>query len=330
MAIKQLTSGSSVKQISILLTIIALILWAYSITQVKLNIGFYGLIHSFPISFFIALGILTIASVILWTSKERHQMLLFLQLLILIVSLWLLPLLIGSRPFPGDAYRNLDLINAVVEGNHIFYDWYLFWPGAFILFPMVVKLGAVDLQSIMNMSAFFVQLLFLLPLYVFLRNLLGENHINYCWGGLWIFSLANWVGEGYFSAQGTAYFLLLVLLALVTTPSFWERKSKSFALLFLIVITFATISITHLLTSLSALCILVVLCVVKRSKRLALIVAVCLLLMISWDIIGSGGYVTKQIMSQPFVTTVSTPPPSETVPPPSETVPPPSETVPPP
>ncbi len=303
MTIKQLTSCWSAKQISILLTIIALILWAYSITQVELNIGLYGLIHSFPITFFIALGILTIASVILWISKESHQRLLFLQLLILIASLWLLPLLIGSRPFPGDAHRNLNLINAVVEGGHIFYDWYLFWPGAFILFPMVVKLGAVNLQPIMNMSAFFMQLFYLLPLYAFLRNLLGENKINYCWGGLWIFSLANWVGEGYFSAQGTAYFLLLVLLALVTTPSFWERNSKSFVLLSLTVVTFAAMSITHLLTSLTALCILAVLCVVKRSKRLAPVVVVCFFLIISWDIIGSGGYITKQIMSQPFVTT---------------------------
>jgi len=321
MTIEQLTSRWSVRQVSISLTIIALVPWCYSITQAKLDIGFYGLIHSFPITFFIALGILTIASATLWLSKESHQRLLLLQLLILIASLWLVPLLIGSRPFPGDAHRNLELIDAVVQQSHIFHDWYLFWPGAFILFPIVVKLGAVNLQPIMNMSSFFMQLLYLLPLYVFLRNLLGEARINYCWAGLWIFSLVNWIGEGYFSPQGTAYFLLLVLLALITTPSFWERKSKSFVLLSLTVITFATLSITHLLTSLTGLSILAAICVIKRSKRLAPVVAVCFLLIISWDVIGAGGYMTKQIISEPLVTTAGAPTPSKTVPTPSETVP---------
>ena len=69
------------RQISVLLTIVALVLWSCGIIQAKLDIGFFGLIHSFPIIFFISLGILTIASAILWVSKENHGKLLFFQLL---------------------------------------------------------------------------------------------------------------------------------------------------------------------------------------------------------------------------------------------------------
>ena len=50
----------SAKRISILLTIVALILWSFSVIQAEFSIGFYGFIHSFPISFFIALAFLTI------------------------------------------------------------------------------------------------------------------------------------------------------------------------------------------------------------------------------------------------------------------------------
>ena len=75
--IKAIRETWSVKRVSILLTIIAFILWSYSTLQAKLNIGSLGLITSFPVTFFIALGFLAIASAVLWLSKEKHEGLLF-------------------------------------------------------------------------------------------------------------------------------------------------------------------------------------------------------------------------------------------------------------
>lgn len=190
-SIKQVTSHWSAKQISILLTIIALILWSYSITQAKLNIGFYGLIHSFPVTFFVALGILTIASAILWVSKGSHQKLLLLQLLLLITALWLGPLLIGSSPEPHEIYRNFELTNSIAQRGRLLDYGYLSWPGAFILFSIVNKLGSINFEPVLNIFPFFMQLLYLLPLYVFLRNVLGKARVNYCWAGLWFFLSAT-------------------------------------------------------------------------------------------------------------------------------------------
>ena len=56
------------RQISILLTIIAVLLWAHSILYARLEIGHFGLIHSLPVTFFVALALLTVASAILWVS----------------------------------------------------------------------------------------------------------------------------------------------------------------------------------------------------------------------------------------------------------------------
>ncbi|MBA7631198.1 hypothetical protein ES703_38726 [subsurface metagenome] len=242
--------GWSVKQMSILLTIIALALWCYSITAAKLNIGFYGLIHSFPISFFIALGILTIASAILWTSKKNHQKLLFFQLLFLITALWVTPALIGSPPFLSTAYRNLGLVSGIVEQGKVFDTWYLAWPGAHLLFAIVSKLGAINLEPIVDIFPIFMQLLCLVPLYVFLRNVLGEAKVNYCWAGLWLFSLANWVGQEYFSPQAIAFFLTLILLALITSPSLWKEQSRSLSFLLAGSFIIAAIVTTHFLTAL--------------------------------------------------------------------------------
>ena len=92
----------------------------------------FGTSH-FNISFFIALGILTIASAILWTSNENHHKLLFFQLLFLVTALWLTPALIGSHPFLGHAYKNLGLVSGIVEQGKVFSMWYLAWPGAHVL-----------------------------------------------------------------------------------------------------------------------------------------------------------------------------------------------------
>ena len=62
----------------------------------------YGLISSFPSVFFVALAILAIAAVVLWRCKERHNLLSTLQILLLIVSLYLTPLILEqTAAVPG-------------------------------------------------------------------------------------------------------------------------------------------------------------------------------------------------------------------------------------
>jgi len=104
------------RQISILLTIIAVLLWAHSILYARFEIGHFGLIHGLPVTFFVALALLTVASAILWVSKEKHGKLLLLQLLLLISALWLIPVVTGgSLPFTNRTYFNLALINHITE-----------------------------------------------------------------------------------------------------------------------------------------------------------------------------------------------------------------------
>ena len=59
-------------QISLLLTVIAILLWAHSILLAKFEIGYLGLIRGLPITFFVALAFLAAASATLWVSKENQ------------------------------------------------------------------------------------------------------------------------------------------------------------------------------------------------------------------------------------------------------------------
>ncbi|MFC1938103.1 hypothetical protein ACFLVS_00980 [Chloroflexota bacterium] len=174
-------------QISILLTIIAVLLWAHSILYARFEIGHFGLIHSLPVTFFIALALLTAASAILWGSKENHGKLLLLQLLILISALWLIPVVTGgSLPFMNRAYFNIGLINHIAEEGTFSTKglWYLSWPGGHTLFAIMTILGPINFETLLNVLPIFPITALMLPLYMLLRNILGKEKVNYCWAGL--------------------------------------------------------------------------------------------------------------------------------------------------
>ena len=272
------------------LTTIALLLWSHSIVCSRLEIGYFGLIHGLPVSFFLGLAFLTVASGVLWASRENHGKLLGAQTAILVCALWLVPQITGgSPPFDDHAYRNLGLIDGIMGSGHFSAQeaGYLSWPGAFVWLASLSQVLGVDPEAMLHVFPVLMRLLLLLPLYLFLRNTLGESRGNYCWAGAWLFCLASWTGRQYLgSAPGVALLLLLTLLALVTTPALWERSRRSLPWLGLTVAVFVALVATHLLTSLAALCILGLLALVKKSKVMVPVTAACLVLLVSWNLTG--------------------------------------------
>lgn len=299
---------SSRRQISIALTVVALLLWIHGILFARLEIGFWGLIHGLPVTYFVALAFLTAASVVLWFDTENHQLLLCLQLFIFIGALWLIPLITGgSPPFTDHAYRNLGQIDYIIRNGHFnsAVSVYQSWPGTFFIAAMVVELSAIELQPMLTAFPFITQVLCLFPLYLFLRNTLGEARGNYCWAGAWFFCLANWVGSLYFSPQAMAYFLLLTLLASLVSISSLKisSSSRNYVLLSLIVLLITAMAITHLLTALAALCILGVVSLVKRSKSMVIVTGICGLLTVFWGLTGAGTWVNIILSGQGYITT---------------------------
>ena len=249
----QMVSFWSTRRLSIMLTILAVALWAVSITQAELTIGFYGLIHSFPITFFIALALLTLASAILWGSRQNHGRLLCLQLCFLITALWLSPILLGSNPvFASIGYRDYPFTDYIIRYDYInpALALFLYWPGHWITQAALTEITGREVLSIAtSVGPFLMQFLTLLPLYLLLKNTI--NNANYRWAAAWIFYLANWTAQIYVSPQGIGLFLLLTLLALLTKPGLRERSvavgDRLSALLVM-----AGIVITHLITSVAA------------------------------------------------------------------------------
>jgi len=80
----------------------------------------------------------------------------------------------------------------------------------------------------------------------------------------------------------------------------------------MIVLTFAALTITHLLTSLAALGIIAVLSVIRLDKRLALVTGACLLLLVAWNLTGAGSFAESKLPEPGEITIVQpVPSPSE-------------------
>ncbi|MGD0780774.1 MAG: hypothetical protein ABR954_08395 [Dehalococcoidales bacterium] len=256
-------------QVSLLLTILSIVFWSVSLIQAKLNFGFYGLISSYSINYFIALGLLTIASFLLWVSKEAQGKLLLLQLLILITMLWLTPVLIGSNPlFTNIVYRDIVHTSYLTENGHLnpAILFYHNWPSLFIFESGLIQItGATGIPNILILlSAYFLQFLILLPLYIFFRNTIETPNLR--WLAIWLFYLANWTGQIYMEPQGIAFFFLIILLAVLTSVNIQQRNILAPRYSTIIIIVLAALVTIHLLTSIVAILLVFVFWMRKTLK----------------------------------------------------------------
>lgn len=264
-----------------------------------MSIGFFGLIHSFPPSYLVALGILTIASAVLWRSKEDHSKLLFLQLSLFIISLWLIPLLIGGAQPAAEHVRvkffDYGYVPGLAEAGHltptvIFQNW----PSLYITMA-----GVIDIMGITNLEPSFIlapailQFAFALVLVPFLKRFLGPGKVNYCWAGIWILVLANWGGNNYLGAQPYALLLLMLLLFVFIVTARQPQGSTVLGYRISMILLIATLVTTHLLTYLVSLAMVAALTILYRKRISFNLVIIAAVLGAAWTL-----YQTPAILNQ--------------------------------
>jgi hypothetical protein len=291
---RETSSGWSVRRISLILTIIALLLWSFSITQAKLNIGNLGLLSSFPITFFIAIGILTIASAILWTSRENHSKLLLVQLCLLVASIFIIPTIIGGAiPVQPTVYNDQSYIDYITRTGHIDqsfgeHDWpipWITWSSSFQILGFNIR----HFTAIIPWIPFMWQLLFFFPVFVFLRNTIGKIKPNYVWAGMWLFYLWHWTETSQTGAESFGPFFFFSFLALLSTAIARNDRALTFGMRVTAIILLGVIAATQLITSLIVLLTIAALYFSKRltSSKLMLVSAVFI---IAWSMYGSAMY----------------------------------------
>jgi hypothetical protein len=256
------------KQLSILSTVVALVLWAVSIARANLVLDDWGLIHSLPVIYFLGVGFLTLAAGILWLSKESHNFLMGFQLCFFIAMLWATPLLLGTTlvatRLEFGYYSNTQYILSYFHLN-IVTQWLHNWPG-FSLFSagLAEVIGLKNADTMLICMPLIMQFLMVIPFFLFFRNLVNKN--NYSWAALWIFYLFDHVGTLYFGNQAIAYFLLFIVFAMLL--QYYDRANNegSASCQIVIVILLSGLAVTHLLTALCCLFVIATLWIFRKYR----------------------------------------------------------------
>ncbi|MFF9069909.1 hypothetical protein ACF09E_31620 [Streptomyces sp. NPDC014891] len=179
------------------------------------------------------------------------------------------------------------------------------WPGFFSLDAALVRAFGVDAAaSFINWAPVALGLLTVPVLILVYRTFSDDWRL--VWTGVWIFQLANWVGQDYLSPQGFSYLLYLTVFAVVVrhfvlpgsagalrdraaldpaaaaVPPPTTTRQRAVAVLFLLPVI-ATINASHQLTPVMLCASLFALCLTRRYRNLGLL-AVTGLTMLVWNL----------------------------------------------
>lgn len=191
---------------------------------------------------------------------------------------------------------------AALSGNMSAYDQ---WPGFFTLNAGLVRAFGVEAAAVYANWAPIVLGLLTLPVLVLIYRTFCQDW-RLVWTAVWIFQLANWVGQDYFAPQGLAYLLHLTVIAVVLRHfvrpgSAGRLRDRGFLdpaaaavppptgtgqrALCVVVLAplIAAVNATHQLTPVMLCVCLLALGLTRRYRNTGLL-AVAVLLMLTWNL----------------------------------------------
>ncbi|MFJ2936737.1 hypothetical protein ACIO8G_28740 [Streptomyces sp. NPDC087219] len=289
-------------------------LWLWALPGIDFrSMDEFGLLDRFPLTFYAALAVLTCGFVItlrragtapLWPATYCAAMLVALKappaiLYDTVRYAWASKhdAIISRLLAQGTVHPGTEL-----SGGMSAYDQ---WPGFFSLDAALVRAFGVDAAaSFINWAPVALGLLTVPVLILVYRTFSDDWRL--VWTGVWIFQLANWVGQDYLSPQGFSYLLYLTVFAVVVrhfvlpgsagtlrdratldpaaaaVPPPTTTRQRAVAVLFLVPII-ATINASHQLTPVMLCASLFALCLTRRYRNLGLL-AVTGLIMLAWNL----------------------------------------------
>ncbi|MEU7283098.1 hypothetical protein AB0A69_30605 [Streptomyces sp. NPDC045431] len=290
-------------------------LWLYALPHVDFRaIGDYGLLDRFPAAFYAALAALTAGfALTLRRGARSGTWWPATYCVAMLVALKAPPALLydGVR-YAWASKHDAVITRLLAEGTVHPYDElsggmsaYDQWPGFFALNAALVRaVGVESAAAYANWAPVAFGVLTLPVLTLLYRTFTDDRRL--VWTGVWIFQLANWVGQDYLAPQGFAYLLHLTVLlvvvrhfvrpgsagrlrdrarldpaAAVAPPSTGLRRRAAGVLLLVPLV--AAVNAAHQLTPVMLCATLFALCLTRRYRNLGLL-AVTGLIMLAWDL----------------------------------------------
>ncbi|MET8977570.1 glycosyltransferase [Streptomyces sp. NPDC004539] len=238
----------------------ALGLWAYAVRHTDVSgLDDFGLVTALHPTFWAGLVVLTAG---FWStlvnSGRRHPAWAPAYVVGLLVMERATQAVLYPTPLYAWAWKHDAVIDHLLtagrlQGSDALGDMAVYdqWPGFFAAQATLVRLLGVDSAAqFMAWWPLVSSLLLLLPLLLIFRTFTEDRRL--VWTAVWLFCIANWVGQDYFSPQSVAFALHLGVLAVVLrryatprTPDDHPRAAVWTVVLTLLVVA---IVISHQLT----------------------------------------------------------------------------------
>lgn len=266
------------------LLVLGLVNWLASIPLVEPEkLGSLGLIDTLPPSMYLAYFCIIAGFAVALSPSLVRTPVPATMLFVLVLFLHLTSAIAYETLRYSWAWKHIGVIDFIMRTGKLdltsrFLSAYHNWPAFFLLFAEIAKLFRLDALDIANLARFYptvLNLALLATLPALFRNFTSDA--RQIWLAVAFFLLGNWIGQDYFSPQGTAYLLYIMVLALMTGPlalgrdraqeqgSTANRFRNGFAALLALVLI-AVIVATHQITPLFLLSSLFLLAFFRRAS----------------------------------------------------------------
>jgi hypothetical protein len=274
---------------SLVLSAVSALCLLVGMATASLELTDYGIAKSFPVSFYLGLFLLPLASACLWFTNRRVDVIILVQLLLLLIAIWLSPYLLESTARFRSSYKNFSAVDWLLDGNGFDPDVVVYhnWPFFPVLMSGVMKVTGLSPTQMLGLFPFFIQIAYLFPLTYLLRVFRPAG--NAWWAGVWFFFLFNWTGQDYFAPQAVAFLMFLCLLALFAHIT--ARKDGYFALpsMALVLGLYGCLVLTHVLTAGIVVAIMAALTLSGQLKQRSVVLA-CGVMFVAWQIYGASSF----------------------------------------
>ncbi|GGZ63328.1 hypothetical protein GCM10010387_65940 [Streptomyces inusitatus] len=276
--------------------VVALVLWAVAVSLTDVSeLSDYGLLAELPAVFWAGLAVLTAGFWFCVRDPARGNRWPLAYTLVLLVMERATQAAVYPTPLYAWAWKHDAVIEHLLTagrlqrgeelGDMAVYDQ---WPGFFAAQAALVRLtGAENALAFMAWWPLISSLLLLAPLLLIYRTFTQDRRL--IWTAVWLFYVANWVGQDYFSPQSLAFALYLGVVAVALRRAERPapgRRSRQLVWFALLVPLIAAIVIAHQLTPVMLAVGLAALALMRRYRDWTLLLAL-IVVFLAWNLTAS-------------------------------------------
>jgi hypothetical protein len=176
----------------------------------------YGLISVLPVGTLAGAGLLTVAFMVSLGLRRPYRLLLGLQLVAIVLALHGVAPALESYARDPTAWQHAGFIEYITRTGtvDVGLDARFSWPGFFAVMGFLTQAAGIhNLEPILRWATVANQLLYLIPLYLILRVMRASWRAK--WMSAWLFMVADWVGQDYFSPQAFGMLLYLFFVGIM-------------------------------------------------------------------------------------------------------------------